>query len=144
MPDGKANKIELETDCDYVNLGRVCAKRESTGASDEETSHEREKRLLAPNLYDCALAVSDFDRPDVLEQRIQAGSVDINAPTYHYFWQDDSVNLKFKSDQGLLYLLVDICQAIENDIRPSCAMTVYNPSWLYETGAALASKRKMT
>jgi len=51
------------------------------GLSEEEIKNEYEKRLVAPALYDCALALSEFDRPDVLNAHIQAGNIDINAPT---------------------------------------------------------------
>lgn len=61
------------------------------GTSEEEIQNEHEKRESDPALYDCALAVADFDRPDVLAEIV--GGVDVNAPTP-------------RSQQPLLYLAI--------------------------------------
>ena len=63
------------------------------GFTVEEINNEAEKRNNNPILYDCALAVYDFDMPDFLQTQLQAHSIDVNEPTP-------------RTHQSLLYLAV--------------------------------------
>lgn len=51
------------------------------GFTDEEINNEAEKRNDNPILYDCALAIYEFDMPDFLQTQLQANAIDVNKPT---------------------------------------------------------------
>ena len=63
------------------------------GFTDEEINNETEKRNDNPILYDCALAVYEFDIPEFLQIQLQANTIDVNEPTP-------------RTRQSLLYLAV--------------------------------------
>lgn len=65
----------------------------SVGMSDEELENESEKRDDNPILYDCALAVYEFDAPYFLKLQLEANSINVNEPTP-------------RSKQQLLYLAI--------------------------------------
>lgn len=63
------------------------------GLTDEEIQNEAEKRNDNPRLYDCALAIYEFDMPDFLKEQLQANAIDVNQATP-------------RTKQSLLYLAI--------------------------------------
>ncbi|HUM51407.1 MAG TPA: hypothetical protein PK431_06300 [Chitinophagales bacterium] len=63
------------------------------GFTIEKINSEAEKRNHNPILYDCALAIYEFDIPEFLQTQLQANTINVNEPTP-------------RSHQSLLYLAV--------------------------------------
>ena len=74
---------------------------------DEGHEYEVEKRNINPVLYDCALAICEYDEPSFLKENIEKGLKDINALTP-------------RTDQPLLYL------AISKNRVESCKILIEN------------------